>query len=245
LTVIAHLSDMHLDGSSLRLSRFRAVLAQVLELPRVDALLLSGDLADHGSAAEYAQLFDILPAHLPTVIVPGNHDLSAPLLAVLRRSGRDPSLNTSVDIGGLRLIGLDSHIDNNDQGKLGVQAIQFAQDQLAGIEGPALLVMHHPPVPVGHHVMDEFALTNPDALSALIRGHENVIGILTGHVHTAVATMFAGVPLIGAPGIVSTMRLGSKTDPIADPDAMPGLAVHTIDGWTMRTVFHYLSPSAL
>lgn len=108
-----------------------------------------------------------------------------------------------------------------------------------------VLALHHPPVPIGHNVMDQFGLGNGDALAELIRNHESVIGIFTGHVHTALATTYAGVPLIGAPGVVSTMRLGSKTDPIADSEAMSGLAVHTITGTTISTVFHYLDPSAL
>ena len=245
MTIVAHLSDMHLDGSPLRLRRFRAVLAQLDELPRVDALLLSGDLADHGEPAEYAELFGALPGALPTLIVPGNHDLSAPLLASLREHGRPAALNGAVDVDGLRLIGLDSHIDHDDEGELGAEAIEFAREQLADSTSPAILAMHHPPVPVGHRVMDRFGLANGEALTSLIRSNANVIGVFTGHVHAALATNFAGVPLIGAPGIVSTMRLGSKTDPIADPLAMPGLAVHTIEESTIRTVFHYLSPSAL
>ncbi len=93
--------------------------------------------------------------------------------------------------------------------------------------------------------MDRFGLRNADDLAELIHTHDNIAGVFTGHVHSALATTYAGVPLIGAPGIASTMRLGSRTDPIADPNAMPGLAVHTIDGTTISTVFHYLSPSAL
>lgn len=148
-------------------------------------------------------------------------------------------------MAGVRLIGLDSHIDQNDEGELGPAALEHAREQLLSSTKPVILALHHPPVPVGHTVMDRFGLTNPDDLAELVRTHENVIGIFTGHVHTALATTFAGVPLIGAPGIVSTMRLRSKTDPIADPDAMPGLAVHTVRGTTISTVFHYLSPSAL
>lgn len=245
MTVIAHLSDPHLDGSEHRLRRFQSVLAQVTDLPEVDGLLLSGDLTDHGEAAEYEQFFSALTQGLPTVTVPGNHDLTVPFLAALHEHGQPGSLNATIDVAGLRLIGLDSHIDHDDAGELGPAAVRYAQEHLAGADRPVVLALHHPPVPVGHHVMDQFGLSNGDALADLVRAHENVIGIFTGHVHTALATTYAGVPLIGAPGIVSTMRLGSKTDPIADSDAMPGLAVHTITGTTISTVFHYLSPSAL
>lgn len=245
MPVIAHLSDMHLDGTPVRLRRLDAVLEEVAALPEVDALLLSGDLADHGTAEEYEQLFRALPAELPTLTVPGNHDLAEPLMTALQARGFSGALNSTLDVGGVRFVGIDSHIDLNDQGELSVETLEYAREQLTNAGGPAVLVLHHPPVPVGHHVMDRFGLTNPGDLEALVRNHDNVIGVFTGHVHTALATQFAGVPLIGAPGIVSTMRLGSKTDPIADSDAMPGLALHTIDNSTIRTVFHHLSPSAL
>jgi Icc protein len=245
LTVIAHLSDPHLDGSEGRLHRLRAVVAQLMDLPVVDVLLLSGDLTDHGEPEEYEQFFGALPPGLPTVTVPGNHDLTAPYLAALQQCGRTVALNTTIDVAGLRIVGLDSHIDRDDEGELGQASLEYARGQVAGSDQPVVLSMHHPPVPVGHHVMDRFGLRNGGALSELVRAHDNVIGIFCGHVHTALATTFAGVPLIGAPGIVSTMRLGSKTDPIADPSAMPGLAVHTTTGRTISTVFHHLSPSAL
>jgi 3',5'-cyclic AMP phosphodiesterase CpdA len=245
LTVIAHLSDPHLDGSIERLQRLRAVLAQVADLPVLDGLLLSGDLTDHGDAAEYEQFLAALPQGLPTVAVPGNHDLTAPYLAALREQRGYAAPNARIDVSGLRLIGLDSHIDHDDTGELAPAALDYAHEQITTADRPVVLAMHHPPVPVGHHVMDQFGLRNGQALTDLVRRHDNVIGIFTGHVHTALATTYAGVPLLGAPGIVSTMRLGSKTDPIADGDAMPGLAVHTITGTTISTVFHYLSPSAL
>ena len=43
-------------------------------------LLLTGDLVDHGSAAEYALLRDLLDAvDIPTYLIPGNHDDRAEL----------------------------------------------------------------------------------------------------------------------------------------------------------------------
>lgn len=242
MVVIAHLSDPHIDGSSERLHRFHAVLEKVAELPELEAVLISGDLADHGTASEYAQFFDALPLARPTLTVAGNHDLAAPLLTALDAHGLPASLNSTLDITGVRLIGLDSHIDGHDEGALATTTLEYARARLATSEGPVILAFHHPPVPVGHHVMDRLGLENADALAELVRAHDNIIGIFTGHVHSAFATIYAGVPLLSAPGIASTMRLGSKTDPIADPNAMPGLAVHTIAGTTISTVFHYLSP---
>lgn len=245
MPTIAHLSDTHLDTSQQRERRFTAVLDQVAELPNIDALIVSGDLADTGTPDEYEQFFAALPTQTPTLVVAGNHDLSAEQSAAQRKAGYTAELHSALLVDGLTIIGLDSHIDHRIEGRLDDDALAFAREQIAAAPGDVILTMHHPAVPVGHHLMDQHGLHNPDALEQLVRDHDSVIGVLTGHVHTALAATFAGVPMVGAPGIASTMRLGSKTDPIADPDAMPGLALHVIEGSSIRTVFHYLSPAAL
>lgn len=243
MTIIAHLSDPHLDTSEERLDRLRRVLAEVRELDGIAAVLVTGDIADHGAPQEYREFFASLAGALPTVVVPGNHDLTAVMSEALRAVDGNVSLNRAVTVGELTVVGLDSHIDHADEGMLGPTALEFARDAIGSASGPVVLAVHHPPVPVGHQLMDRFGLQNPEDLEALVREDDRVIAVLTGHVHTSLATTFAGRPLLGAPGIVSTMRLGSKTDPIADSTAAPGLALHTVDGGVMRTVFHYLSPA--
>lgn len=246
MLTIAHLSDPHLDLSEARRRRFEAVLREVAALPSVDALLVSGDLADHGLAEEYASVFAELPDDVPLLVCAGNHDLTAPLSAALRDVGRSGSMNDTLVIGDLTVIALDSHIDGRDDGLLTTQTLRFARDAIATAPGPVALMMHHPPVPIGHHIVDEqYALANPDDLATVVRENPAVIAVFTGHIHAAFTTTFAGVPVLGAPGIVSTMRLGSRVNPIADPHALPGFALHTVNGAMIRTVFHTLSPRAL
>ena len=245
MPVIAHLSDPHLDTSPQRRRRLEAVLAALSSLPALDAILVSGDLADNGAAEEYAELFATLPAQVSTLVVPGNHDVGETMLQSQAQAGLEPALSRFIDVGDVRVIGLDSHIDGRDEGRLSPDTIAFARLAASSAPGSVVLALHHPPVPVGHHVVDGWGLENPDDLDALIGENPRIVGLFTGHVHTALAASFAGVPVLGAPGIVSTMRLGSKVGPIADDAAMPGLAVHTIDGSSIRTVFHYLSPAEL
>ena len=246
MLTIAHLSDPHLDLSPERMQRFAATLRQVGALPRVDALLVSGDLADHGLAEEYASFFANLPSGVPTLVIAGNHDLAAPLAGALVAAKMTPHSNAVLHLDGLTIIGLDSHIDGRDDGLLDAATLDFARDEIGAAPGPVVVMLHHPPVPIGHHIVDEhFALANPQDLELLIRESPRVIAVFTGHVHAAFTTTFAGVPILGSPGIVSTMRLGSRTGPIADVDAMPGFALHAIDGQNIRTVFHYLRPMDL
>jgi 3',5'-cyclic AMP phosphodiesterase CpdA len=218
------------------------VLAQIAELESIDAVLISGDLADHGRAAEYEQLFAEIPKSMAALLIPGNHDLSEPLLRGLTAVGRPPALNSVLDVADVRLIGLDSHIDHVDGGQLAEETLAYAHEKISTAKGRVILAMHHPPVHIGHPVMDSIALANADALAALITDHPNVIGVLTGHLHRALATTFAGVALVGAPGIASTLRLGAMPEPLLDTDAAPGFALHSVHEGRLESTFHHLSP---
>lgn len=242
MTRIAHLSDPHLNGSLERARRLDRVLEEVVTLPDIDLLVVTGDIADHGAPTEYAQFFDHLTLSQPTVVLPGNHDLRAPMSSFLPTDSRG-HLNAVATVNGLTLVGLDSLIEHEAAGALADGTVAFARDAIAGAPGPVVLALHHPPVPVGHQLMDQHGLRNAEVLTELVVDNDAVVAVLTGHVHTALATTFVGRPLLGAPGIVSTMRLGNRLDPIADPEAMPGLALHTVHpDQRLTTVFHYLSP---
>ena len=81
--LIAQLSDPHIGtgpaflGGQMDTERAlrRAVAHVVAMAPRPDLVLLTGDLTERGSAAEYARVADALaPLPMPVYAVPGNHD---------------------------------------------------------------------------------------------------------------------------------------------------------------------------
>ena len=242
MAVIAHLSDTHLDGSQQRLQRLLRVVGETASA-RADAVVVTGDLADHGTAAEYEQFAAAMPADRPWLATVGNHDRREPARDCLRPGSSGP-LDGVLDVAGLRLIALDSLVEGADDGRLDAASLAFAAQALDGSPGPAVIALHHPPVGVGHDLMDRLGLRDPDGLAGLAR-HPRLAAILTGHLHTSLAARFAGAPLLGAGGVASTMRLGSRTDPIADGGAAPAFAVHVFDdtGW-VRTVFHPLAAAS-
>src|SRR3954463_9332487 len=79
---IAQITDLHLTTGHDPLNqlrndqRLRQVLRSIHELqPRPVAIIASGDLVDHGEAAEYASLKEILSAsEIPLYFAVGNHD---------------------------------------------------------------------------------------------------------------------------------------------------------------------------
>ena len=58
--LLVQVSDLHLDGSPQRHERAERVMAYVNGLAGVDAVLVSGDIADHGEPAEYAEARQLL-----------------------------------------------------------------------------------------------------------------------------------------------------------------------------------------
>ncbi|MBD2362506.1 HEAT repeat domain-containing protein [Anabaena minutissima FACHB-250] len=87
LMYILHLSDLHFgtpDQSKLWSNQLASDLQNELEIPHLDALILSGDIANKSTPAEYQaaqQFFDELRQdfslqHEQIIIVPGNHDLN-------------------------------------------------------------------------------------------------------------------------------------------------------------------------
>ena len=66
--VIAHLSDIHLDGTDEIAARTRKVVDYLVSLrdrTRIDCVLVTGDLADHATDAEYEEVYKSVYAALP------------------------------------------------------------------------------------------------------------------------------------------------------------------------------------
>jgi 3',5'-cyclic AMP phosphodiesterase CpdA len=234
--VVAHLSDCHLDARPEPLARLREVLTAVRAMQQLDVLLVSGDIANNGLAVEYEAFRAELPVGMPTVVIPGNHDSRE-----LFEAHIGPR-NNFVDARGARVVGLDATISGRDEGRLDEETLAFALGAIASAPDKVLLAVHQPPVEIGHPLIDETNLRDAEALAELIAASPKVIGLLTGHVHTAHTAMFAGVPLIGAPGIVSTLRYDVQDRISADSAAPPGFAVHRVAGDRLVTRFVSLAP---
>ncbi|MFI6870333.1 phosphodiesterase [Nocardia sp. NPDC050406] len=208
MVLLAHLSDTHFNTRGRSSERAERVMAFLADLPtRPDAILVSGDIADEGSAEEYAQARSVLlDADLPVLILPGNHDDRALMREVL--FGQEPSrqpINQVHRVKGLTLAMLDSSIPGKGEGALDELTYTWLTDLLAATpaEDSVVLAMHHPPVPIHSTVVDPIRLTNPERLAEIVAGDDRVVGVLTGHAHVPITTVFAGKPLAVAPSVAS------------------------------------------
>lgn len=240
--LLAHVSDPHLDGTPRSTERLDRVMTYLRGLSRpVDAVLVTGDIADNAAIAEYEEAARLLKAPFPVLVGPGNHDRRAPFRkGLLGVEPSDEPINSVHRIGDVAVLMLDSSIPGEDEGLLEPQTVEWADRTLADLgDTPAFLAFHHPPVVMHHPLPDTYLLQRADNLARLLDAHPNVVAVLTGHSHTAAASTFARRPLLVAPGITWTLRMPWEGGTgAADRDAPPGVAFHAL-GDDGSLITHY------
>ncbi|WP_020657601.1 metallophosphoesterase [Amycolatopsis benzoatilytica] len=248
MQIFAHLSDLHLDGGERADARAAAVVRYLRELEHpVDAAFVTGDIADHGEPEEYQRAAELLDLPFPVVSCPGNHDVRAPFREVLLgEPAGDGPINHAVEAAGALLVSCDSTIPGKGAGYLADETLAWLDETLSGHEGPSLIAFHHPPLDVGVPLVDVIRQTGEHRLAAVLRRHPEVAALLCGHVHTGAATMFAGVPLRIAPGVVSGSLLpvepgagrGWDEGGPLDFDGPPSLLLHVLHDDGRLTTHH-------
>jgi 3',5'-cyclic-AMP phosphodiesterase len=248
--LLAQLSDPHIGadwGIGDPLAGLATTVKAIRSLqPRPDAVMVSGDLADHGAADEYAQVRELLaPLDAPTYVLPGNHDDRAALRRAFELSGTGAEpVQYSVDLDSLRLVVLDSLRPGEDAGSLDSDRLGWLEAQLkAESTVPTLIAMHHPPVPTGLPAWDEIGLQESDrrALGEVIRAHRQVRRIVAGHVHHAFTGELAGCPTLTAPSTFVQARLNFAAQKIELVEGPAGFAVHAVVDGRLNS---YLQPVA-
>ncbi|WP_406410317.1 metallophosphoesterase [Streptomyces sp. NBC_01614] len=237
--LIAHVSDLHIGGSEDSVERAMRVREYLNGLPGpVDAVMVTGDIADHGLADEYTIAREVMRYDAPTIVCPGNHDSRTAFRTVLLgQSGHGP-INQVLRLEGLTIALCDSSIPGRHDGHLDDETIGWLESELDRAEGPVFVAMHHPPVRLGLPSVDAIRLTNPDRLEKVLKHHPHVRAVMAGHAHTAASAIYAGLPLSVAPGVVSTLKLPQELvlpDQWTEDDALdfelpPAITLHVFDG---------------
>jgi Icc protein len=229
-TIIAQISDLHLGGREENTERAGRAMDYLNGLDALDGILVTGDIADHGQPQEYELARKVLASPHPVYVLPGNHDERSQFRSVLL--GDEPSdapINQSVPIGGVPVVLCDSTIPGQDPGLFADETLAWLDAALDAAHGPAIVALHHNPAALQHAVLDAMMLGQADRFAAVLANHPDTVAVLCGHEHTAASTTFAGLPLLVAPGISSTLRLPWENAGLVDPDQPPAVALHILD----------------
>ncbi|MBF7730200.1 3',5'-cyclic-AMP phosphodiesterase [Pseudomonas sp. N040] len=215
--LLVQLSDSHLfadaDGRLLGMETrdsLQQVIQRVLdEQPQVDLLLASGDISQDGSEQAY-QRFRQMAAQIraPQRWVAGNHDDLPTMRQVCAGS---PELDPVVDLGGWRIILLDSSIPGAVPGHFSAQQLALLEQALADAGTRHVLVsFHHHPVAVGCRWLEPIGVRNPAALFAVLDRYPQVRALLWGHIHQEIDQQRNGVRLLASPSTCVQFAPGSE-----------------------------------
>ncbi|MEZ4870380.1 MAG: metallophosphoesterase [Caldilineaceae bacterium] len=207
--------DAHLNGQY-PLRKVHAILERVHAMEiSPDFWLITGDLVNNGQPAEYqvvnTLLEELRKVGAPVLLGMGNHDSRIPFYeVVLGQSGAsERPYYYSVQIGGVNLIMLDSQVPNAVHGHLDQAQLAWLATELARPTPHGhLIALHHPPVHSTVALLDSIMLVNPDDLAAVIAPHNNILGILSGHIHYSHITRFHNTVSITTPAALYTIDPG-------------------------------------
>ncbi|MCD2442428.1 phosphodiesterase [Agromyces sp. SYSU K20354] len=250
--VIAHVSDTHLLDGGAPLGGVADTVSALSQTARqlerfgtaLDAIVVTGDVADLGEADAYARVRAVLEpiaaaAEARLVWVMGNHDERSPFRRdLLDTPAADPGpVHHMVDVDGLRIIALDTTVPGYHHGELDEAAIAWLD---AALEAPApngtILAMHHAPIATPVALMDVLELRGQDELAGVVRDRD-VRLILGGHLHYPTNGSFAGIPVAVAGATAYTIDASAAPRELVGVDGGRSFnLVHLFDDGVVTSV---------
>ncbi len=253
--LLAQISDLHIKRPGAlayrRVDTAAALSHCIARLnalaPRPDAVVVTGDLVDHGSAEEYEHLRTLLaPLEIPYYLLVGNHDGRDALRdafgeqAWLRAGGE--FVQYAVDVGPVRLIALDSQVPQQSAGALCEARLSWLAAELEAARGmPVIIALHHPPFVSGIGHMDRQRLdpASSERLAAIVGRYPNVERVICGHVHRPISVRFAGTVASAVPAPAHQVALDLRENaPSAFRLEPAAFALHWYDGATGLVTHH-------
>jgi Icc protein len=205
---LLHVTDPHLfehEGGEIygvtTAASFRGVIAAALDPPPgpVDAVLVTGDIAEDGARGTYERFgAEMSRLGLPVLCIPGNHENPELLAAVI--SDSPLQYCGAMSLPGWRVVMLDSHMPGAPEGYLAGDELARLDRELEGAAGAHVLVgLHHQPVPIGSPWLDAVGLRNAEAFLEHLGAQGNVRGVIWGHVHQAYDRVRDGIRMLSTP----------------------------------------------
>ncbi len=206
-----HFTDIHLtpSGETIRdrdpAQSFAAALNHAAaHHPDADFAVITGDLANWGETAAYAVLRDqIAAAPWPVRLVLGNHDNRDRFLEVFPDHPRDANGFVQYVFDSVQgpMIVLDTVEPGTHAGRLCDRRLGWLAERLSEIDRPAMLFMHHHPVPSHLPAMDVIGLMEAQPFRDLVGAQrERIRHIFFGHCHLVLTGSLAGVPVTSLRG---------------------------------------------
>ncbi len=239
--LIAQISDCHIvERGALFADRvdsaagLRAAVAAIGRLDRTpDVVLATGDLVNDGAADQYDHLMDLIAdLDMPVIPVVGNHDDRSELRRrfpdTLPSGDPDSPIAFTVDTYPLRIIVLDSTIPGRNDGRLGVDQLDWLDSRLSEQpDRPTLVVQHHPPFASGISWMDDdCGFADSEAERVVLARHHHVEGVVAGHLHRSITRRYANTVAIVCPSTAAALDLDLTSSVVGYSTEPTGFLLH-------------------
>jgi len=177
---------------------------------RPDAVLLSGDLSEDASESSYCRLAEHIDSlGVPICALPGNHDLPELMQKYFPQGPYQGPFRELA--GGWQLILFNSARPRRIDGCIDAADLQqLAAWMQLELAGPALLALHHQPVPVGAPWIDKHRLEQPEPLLRSVADHLMIKAVVWGHVHQAFETAIGQARFMSAPSTAANSLPGTQ-----------------------------------
>ncbi len=239
---LLQLSDLHvvapgtlasgvLDTPALLRGAIDVLLARLDAIGPIDAVLVTGDVSDDGSAESYVTArAELDRLGLPILVVPGNHDRREGLRAAFRDLPEMPGagpIDWVANLGDTRVVGLDTLVEGQGGGRLRAESLDLLSRAIGGAEDRTVVVaLHHPPLRTGIRFMDAIGLENLADLAAAVSRHAGSIHFVAGHVHGVFQGRVGQHQVATAPSLCSAFALDRRMDaPVGFMTGPTGCAV--------------------
>lgn len=228
------LSDLHHDGSARADDTIRTALGHALSRHGdARALILAGDLAAQGKAAEYAalaRLFDRVT--LPILPLPGDRDRRRPVITAFPKTNttKQGHIQQVLDLHRHRIITLDTL--DGPPCRSAQHGGYLCPDRIAWLiraldsapERHKIVIAHHPAMKLGLPGLDAQRLTDGPALLELLADYPGT-QLITGHARRAASGISRSVPWNTLPPLRHPLALTLDTQDLRPATSPTGYAV--------------------
>ncbi len=226
---LLHITDTHLFADQKAcllgvptLESFQAVISEIdIKNIEFDAIIATGDISQDHSSLSYQYFVDGLANwSQPCYWLPGNHDYQKEMEAVFAQSSLIKC--EQVLLGEhWQLILLDSQVRGKPYGWLGDEQLALLEKALSQYpERHALVALHHHPISTGSKWLDQHQLHNQEIFWSHLARYEQVKGIVCGHIHQDLDTLYLAKRVLAAPS--TCIQFLPKSEQFALDPISPG-----------------------
>lgn len=152
---------------------------------RPDVIIVTGDLAEDGSGTTYQRFRTLLSegkVTIPVYVLPGNHDDISQMRSAFNGDGI--YCTSAEKLGDWGVIFVNSQVIRRSYGYVNPSELAELKKNISSFDGlPILVAIHHTPSELCPSYGCQ--LKNSEEFTTLINSHENIKGVIAGHIHTA------------------------------------------------------------